>query len=77
MIRSGKCVFKTGDQQHYFNCPFQLGMGSDDRPTDADYYVLEDLEPDDVSVCVYKHACTEYTYTKHISCVSAPCRVED
>lgn len=50
VIRSGKCVFKTGDQQHYFNCPFQLGMGSDDRPTDAEYYVLEDLEPDDVIV---------------------------
>lgn len=51
VIRNGMCVFQTGEQQHYFNCPFQLGMGSDDRPTDADYYVLEDLEPDDTIVC--------------------------
>ena len=50
VMREGKCVFRTGEQQHYFNCPFQLGMGSDDVPTDADYYVLEDLEPNDVVV---------------------------
>ena len=51
VIRDGMCVFQTGEQQHYFNCPYQLGMGSDDRPTDADYYVLEDLEPNDTIVC--------------------------
>ena len=51
VIRDGMCVFQTGEQQHYFNCPYQLGMGSDDRPTDAEYYVLEDLEPDDTIVC--------------------------
>ena len=50
MLRNGQCVFQTGEQQHYFNCPFQLGMGSDDRPEDADYYVLEDLEQNDVIV---------------------------
>jgi len=50
VVRDGNCVFQTGEQQHYFNCPFQLGMGSDDRPTDADYYVLEDLEQDDIII---------------------------
>jgi hypothetical protein len=46
-------------------------MGSDDRPTDAEYYVLEDLEPDDVSAFVYIHAHTEYAYSGRISYVSA------
>lgn len=36
--------------QHYFNCPFQLGMGSDDTPRDADYYVLEDIAAGDVII---------------------------
>jgi len=50
VLRNGHCVFQTGEQQHYFNCPYQLGMGSDDRPEDADYYVLEDIEEDDMIV---------------------------
>jgi protein phosphatase PTC7 len=50
ILRNGQCIFQTGDQQHYFNCPYQLGMGSDDRPADAGYFVLEDLEPGDVIV---------------------------
>ena len=27
LIRNGVSVFQTNEQQHYFNCPFQLGMG--------------------------------------------------
>jgi len=50
VLRNGHCVFQTGEQQHYFNCPFQLGMGSDDRPEDAEYFVLEDIEEDDMIV---------------------------
>ena len=41
-------VFSTNEQQHYFNCPFQLGMGSDDTPADADYYILTDISVGDV-----------------------------
>lgn len=50
VVREGESVFKTTEQQHYFNCPFQLGMGSDDRPEDADYFILEDLAPDDAVI---------------------------
>lgn len=41
VVRNGVSVFCTSEQQHYFNCPFQLGMGSDDIPSDGEYYVLE------------------------------------
>jgi protein phosphatase PTC7 len=50
VVRDGVSVFQTNEQQHYFNCPFQLGMGSDDSPGDADYYVLEDLAEGDLIV---------------------------
>jgi len=50
VVRDGVSVFATHEQQHYFNCPFQLGKGSDDSPADADYYVLEDLAEDDYIV---------------------------
>lgn len=30
-----KVVFSTVEQTHYFNCPYQLGTSSRDRPTDA------------------------------------------
>ncbi len=30
IIRSGKMVFRTKEQQHFFNCPYQLGTDSED-----------------------------------------------
>jgi hypothetical protein len=48
VVRDGMSVFSTNEQQHYFNCPFQLGMGSDDTPADADYYILTDISVGDV-----------------------------
>eukprot|EP00802_Teleaulax_amphioxeia_P013354 Tamp_13404.p1 GENE.Tamp_13404~~Tamp_13404.p1 ORF type:complete len:555 (-),score=77.21 Tamp_13404:59-1702(-) len=50
LIRNGVSVFQTNEQQHYFNCPFQLGMGSDDSPLDADYYIIDDLRHGDLLV---------------------------
>jgi len=50
IIRQGASVFETPEQQHYFNCPYQLGMGSDDTPGDGDYYILENLRNDDLLV---------------------------
>ena len=50
LIRNGVSVFQTNEQQHYFNCPFQLGMGSDDSPLDADYYIIDDLRHGDLIV---------------------------
>lgn len=30
LIRGGKIVFRTKEQQHFFNCPYQLGTDSED-----------------------------------------------
>lgn len=30
IFRDGNIVFKTVEQQHYFNCPYQLGTDSND-----------------------------------------------
>ena len=35
LIRNGVCIYKTLEQQHSFNFPFQLGTGSEDSPADA------------------------------------------
>uniref|UniRef100_A0A7S0MYG8 Protein phosphatase n=1 Tax=Cryptomonas curvata TaxID=233186 RepID=A0A7S0MYG8_9CRYP len=50
VLRDGLSAFSTNEQQHYFNCPFQLGMGSDDTPSKADYFILDELAEDDVLV---------------------------
>eukprot|EP00285_Hemiselmis_virescens_P012605 CAMPEP_0173391320 /NCGR_PEP_ID=MMETSP1356-20130122/18240_1 /TAXON_ID=77927 ORGANISM="Hemiselmis virescens, Strain PCC157" /NCGR_SAMPLE_ID=MMETSP1356 /ASSEMBLY_ACC=CAM_ASM_000847 /LENGTH=445 /DNA_ID=CAMNT_0014348923 /DNA_START=60 /DNA_END=1397 /DNA_ORIENTATION=- len=50
VVRGEECVFKTREQQHYFNCPYQLGMGSDDRPNDGAYYVLDDIAEGDMII---------------------------
>lgn len=50
LVRDGRSIFHTAEQQHFFNCPYQLGMGSDDYPTDGDYYVLDNVLPGDTIV---------------------------
>ena len=35
IIRDGELIFRTEEQQHAFNFPFQLGTQSGDRPADA------------------------------------------
>ena len=44
-------AFKTKDQQHYFNCPRQLGTNSSDYPFNADEYEIQCL-PGDIVVVV-------------------------
>jgi len=53
IIRKGNLIFKTKEQQHYFNCPFQIGS-SRDMPEDAQRIVVEDVQPGDIIV-----ACTD------------------
>jgi len=53
IIRNGNLVFKTKEQQHYFNCPFQIGS-SRDMPEDAQRIVVEDVQVGDIIV-----ACTD------------------
>lgn len=35
--RRWRLVYQTTEQTHYFNCPFQLGTNSQDKPQDAQY----------------------------------------
>ncbi|KAF6004307.1 hypothetical protein F1559_004850 [Cyanidiococcus yangmingshanensis] len=35
VLRKGKIIFRSKEQQHYFNCPYQLGTQSKDTPYDA------------------------------------------
>eukprot|EP01126_Amoeba_proteus_P025801 TRINITY_DN2563_c0_g1_i3.p1 TRINITY_DN2563_c0_g1~~TRINITY_DN2563_c0_g1_i3.p1 ORF type:complete len:291 (-),score=65.01 TRINITY_DN2563_c0_g1_i3:72-944(-) len=37
---SGEIVLKTKEQQHRFNCPYQLGSGSGDMPSHGNTYSL-------------------------------------
>jgi len=38
---TGEITFRTKEQQHYFNCPYQLGGESEDKPGDGDKYSVE------------------------------------
>ncbi|KAM7508918.1 hypothetical protein LguiA_019371 [Lonicera macranthoides] len=49
LIRGGETVYQSPVQQHYFNCPFQLGSDSTDNPSSADEMVVV-VEPGDVIV---------------------------
>ena len=35
LIRRGQVIYRSKEQQHYFNCPYQLGTRSTDRISDA------------------------------------------
>ena len=55
VIRDGMIMIESAEHQHEFNYPYQLGIGEDgkphgdDRPTDAQEYVME-LERGDIIV---------------------------
>lgn len=34
-------VCRTVEQQHYFNCPYQLGTGSNDLPSHGNLYAID------------------------------------
>lgn len=53
IVRNGALVYKTKEQQHYFNCPFQIGS-SRDMPEDAQRIIVEDVQSGDIIV-----ACTD------------------
>eukprot|EP00286_Rhodomonas_abbreviata_P025743 CAMPEP_0181306896 /NCGR_PEP_ID=MMETSP1101-20121128/10561_1 /TAXON_ID=46948 /ORGANISM="Rhodomonas abbreviata, Strain Caron Lab Isolate" /LENGTH=419 /DNA_ID=CAMNT_0023413017 /DNA_START=36 /DNA_END=1295 /DNA_ORIENTATION=+ len=50
IIRNGKVVLATEEQQHSFNFPKQLGMKSPDMPEDGDYVVVKNLKAGDLMV---------------------------
>jgi hypothetical protein len=41
LIRGGEAIFRSEEQQHSFNYPFQLGTSSKDSPEDTQSYVLK------------------------------------
>ena len=50
IIRGGASIFRTEEQQHSFNFPYQLGTGSKDRPCDAQFFTVQIQEGDLVLV---------------------------
>ncbi|KAI9205726.1 phosphatase 2C-like domain-containing protein [Polychytrium aggregatum] len=50
IIRQNEAIFRTEEQQHSFNFPFQLGTGSTDLPSDAQSYHVHVREGDIVVV---------------------------
>lgn len=46
VIRDGDIIFRSEEQQHSFNFPFQLGSRSRDSPKDAQMYTLSLKESD-------------------------------
>jgi len=49
VIRNEKLVFRSKEQQHSFNFPYQLGTGSSDRPAHASCTVLN-VQPGDLII---------------------------
>ncbi len=49
VIRDGKLVLRTKEQQSSFNAPYQLGTNSDDRPHHGDRYSIK-VQPNDVVI---------------------------
>ncbi|KAG0237959.1 hypothetical protein BGW42_008059 [Actinomortierella wolfii] len=41
VIRNNEFIFRTEEQQHSFNFPYQLGTGSSDRPKDAQVFTVK------------------------------------
>lgn len=46
VIRRNEFVFRTEEQQHSFNYPFQLGTGSSDSPSDAQMFTVKIMDGD-------------------------------
>ncbi|KAJ3096487.1 hypothetical protein HDU97_005869 [Phlyctochytrium planicorne] len=46
VIRNNEAIFRSEEQQHSFNFPYQLGTGSSDLPSTAQRYVVNIAEGD-------------------------------
>lgn len=50
LIRDGTIFFETEEQQHWFDCPFQIGHNSPDTPAASSLLTTLDLLPGDMLV---------------------------
>lgn len=50
VVRDGGVAHRTREQQHSFNCPYQLGTDSEDTPAMADQYEWNGVRQGDVVV---------------------------
>lgn len=50
LVRDGMVAHRTREQQHSFNCPYQLGTDSNDVPKHADEYVWPGMQRGDVLI---------------------------
>lgn len=47
VFRDGKCIYESPTQQHYFNCPYQMGNSrTSDRPSDAEELTVKVMAGD-------------------------------
>lgn len=50
LVRDGEVVFATEEQQHWFDCPFQIGHNSPDTPRTSSVLTTVELRAGDVVV---------------------------
>src|SRR5262249_32311959 len=51
VLRGGQLVYRTNEQQHSFNCPYQLGTNSFDKPVMGEHHSFPLAEGDIVVLC--------------------------
>lgn len=63
IVRGNNVIFRTKEQQHEFNFPYQLGTQSSDRPNHASCDKIEVQDGDILiagTVCTFNiHSCIE------------------
>ncbi|KAI1320383.1 hypothetical protein EDD11_001185 [Mortierella claussenii] len=73
VIRRNEFIFRTEEQQHSFNYPFQLGTGSTDSPTDAQVFTVK-VESGDIVVMgtdgIFDNLFDEDILEEVVKCVS-------
>ncbi|KAF9111223.1 hypothetical protein BGX27_005225 [Mortierella sp. AM989] len=74
VIRRNEFIFRTEEQQHSFNYPFQLGTGSTDSPKDAQVFTVK-VESGDIVVMgtdgIFDNLFDEDILEEVVRCVSS------
>lgn len=50
IVRRGTVFFETEEQQHWFDCPYQIGHNSNDTPKESSVLTTVDLQKGDVVI---------------------------
>ncbi|ORZ14408.1 phosphatase 2C-like domain-containing protein [Lobosporangium transversale] len=80
VIRRNEFIFRTEEQQHSFNYPYQLGTGSTDSPRDAQMFTVK-VESGDIVVMgtdgIFDNLFDEDILEEVVKCVSEPSVISD